>query len=64
MPTDKCPECQGDLGPAEGAPLLACVSCGRIYRTDRGPELSYTGVRYVEIEEYARLMGVRFSTKG
>ena len=53
---DKCPQCGGHLGPAEGPPLLACVSCGRVYRTDRGPGLTYTGVRYEEIKEYARLL--------
>lgn len=57
---DKCPECGGELGPADGPPLLACMSCGRVYRTDRGPGLTYTGVRYAEIKEYAHLLGVHF----
>jgi len=54
MDKTKCPECNGDLGYADGPPLLACLSCGRVFRTDRGPSLIYTGVRYHEIKEYAR----------
>lgn len=59
----KCPECKGDLGPLEGTPLLACMACDRVYRTDRSPGLTYTGVRYVEISEYASLLGVHPSAK-
>lgn len=54
---DKCPECKGDLEQAEGCSiLLACKLCGRVYRTDRPPGLTYTGVRYVEIKDYATLL--------
>jgi uncharacterized protein YbaR (Trm112 family) len=58
---DKCPQCKGDLEPADGAPLLACMSCDRVYRIDRDPGLTYTGARYTEIREYAHLLGVHFS---
>jgi hypothetical protein len=61
---EQCPECKGNLEPAEGCSiLLACVLCGRIYRTDRPPGLTYTGVRYVEIKDYAALLSGHESTK-
>lgn len=59
----QCQICSGDLGAVEGTPLLACLSCGRVYRTDQGPRLSYTGARYSEICEYARLLEVPVGPK-
>jgi hypothetical protein len=61
MDKNKCPECGGELGYAEGPPLLACLSCGRVFRTDRGPGLTYTGARYHEIQGWAQLLPKRDS---
>lgn len=61
---EQCLECKGDLESAEGCSiLLACVLCGRIYRTDRAPGLTYTGVRYAESKDYMTLLTGHKSTK-